>query len=467
MADGKKIQIIHAADADQHLGHLKKILDTFKEEDRIESYSTIPSDAVAQDAFNTIGKEDMLIMLLTNDILDKKPSIEAMMLDVKKRQPEARCAGVIIDNITYDPSFIAFPSSLEPVRTSEDMDAVWQGIAENLKKLFPKLVVPIVPPPPPPNDDTKTKPWWKKWLPYIFGVVALLAIFFTLKECFNPPATNEIIAKASVVAPRSVQGNCPHKFNFTGTIKVDGPMTVKYTWVKSNGTSDPVRAITFNAAGEKQVKTSWTLGSNYSGYQQLKIVSPKELLSNKAAFRLQCASPPTDYVYYEQWESVSAGTNGWVGPTASTSVGIRTTGGNPGRYLLSSRNAGGSMDIGISYGGSQIPKSFVEKRIKKLTFDLKLIYGNFDEVFFRVRYKNSTRNGWKIPVRVNTSYRNWRRYSVSFDPNWSDARARSAGWIQEPQSASFKNTMSEVYQPQIKISGNGNLRAGFDNLRLE
>ncbi len=177
MGHDKKIVVIHAADADQHLGHLKKILDSFKEEKRIENYSTIPSDAVAQDSFNAIGKEDMLIMLLTNDILDKKASIEATMLDVKKRQSETRCAGVIIDNITYDPSFIAFPSSLEPIRSSEDMDAVWQGIAENLKKLFPKLV----PPPPPP----KTKPAWKKWAPYVVGVIALLAIFFALNKCLD------------------------------------------------------------------------------------------------------------------------------------------------------------------------------------------------------------------------------------------------------------------------------------------
>ncbi len=334
MADGKKIQIIHAADADQHLGHLKKILDTFKEEDRIESYSTIPSDAVAQDAFNTIGKEDMLIMLLTNDILDKKPSIEAMMLDVKKRQPEARCAGVIIDNITYDPSFIAFPSSLEPVRTSEDMDAVWQGIAENLKKLFPKLVVPIVPPPPPPNDDidTKTKPWWKKWLPYIFGIVALLAIFLMLQKCFDktddgpitpPPPATEIIAKASVVAPRSVQGNCPHKFNFKGTIKVSAPMTVKYTWIRSDNASAPVQSITFNAAGEKQVNTSWTLGTSYSGYQQLKIVSPKELLSNKAAFRLQCTPVLPPPVTAIDMRFTNTNLNGFIASNAFASQGIK------------------------------------------------------------------------------------------------------------------------------------------------
>lgn len=301
MSKSKKIQIIHAADANQHLGHIQKILDTFKEEKRISSYTAISSDAVTENSFNDIGDKDMVIMLLTNDILDHKASIEALLLDLKKKQPEARCAGVIVDNVTYDPSFIAFPSNLEPIRASADMDTVWKGIAEKLKLLFPKPADPIVPPPPPPI----TKPGWKKWLPYIFGIVALLAIFLVFRKCIDttdddvtPPPLHKVVGVSTTVnAPRSYVGDCPHKFTFEGKIKVTGPTTVKYTWVGNDNTFNKVDTLIFTQAGEKSIPSrTWSFGAagqDLTGYKQIKILSPNEMLSEKANFKLSCKKPPT------------------------------------------------------------------------------------------------------------------------------------------------------------------------------
>ncbi len=88
-------------------------------------------------------------------------------------------------------------------------------------------------------------------------------------------------------------GTCAKKFDFEGEIKADGPMTVKYTWLRSDGATAPENSITFEAAGTKTVTTSWTLGesgNSYEGYwQQLKVTTPNELLSNKAEFDLHCA----------------------------------------------------------------------------------------------------------------------------------------------------------------------------------
>ena len=85
-------------------------------------------------------------------------------------------------------------------------------------------------------------------------------------------------------------GPCAKKFDFEGEIKADGPMTVTYTWLRSDGTTAPETTMEFVEAGTKTVTTSWTLGesgNSYEGYwQQLKVLSPKVMLSNKSEFDL-------------------------------------------------------------------------------------------------------------------------------------------------------------------------------------
>ena len=51
-------------------------------------------------------------------------------------------------------------------------------------------------------------------------------------------------------------GFCPHTFNLTAEIAVNGPGKVKYHWVISNGYEGPVETITFNSAGAKTVNLS-------------------------------------------------------------------------------------------------------------------------------------------------------------------------------------------------------------------
>lgn len=104
--------------------------------------------------------------------------------------------------------------------------------------------------------------------------------------------TVTITATANVVGENNFTGECPKKFDFEGEIEADGPMTVKYTWLRSDGATSPEHTIEFNEAGTKIVTKSWTLGASgnaYEGYwQQLKIIAPEEILSNKAEFDLHC-----------------------------------------------------------------------------------------------------------------------------------------------------------------------------------
>lgn len=299
----KSILVIHASDADQHHGTLVKILDSLKTENRITEHKSLDSKVVNEHSFAEIGKEDMVMLLLTNGITEDKLIIEEWLLNLKKQQPGSKIAEVIIDNVPYEPSFFALPESLEPIRSSEDMDGVWKGIEENLKKLFPKPeVVPPKPPPPvPPPAPPVKKSAWKKFLPYVFGVLALLAIFFTLLKCFDkpiPPPPKVISVSASTSSPASFEGDCPHKFILNGTIRTNGRLLVKYVWIKKDGTPEgSARTLRFTEAGSKQVRTSWEIGSagqNFQDYLQLKILGPNNtMVSNKAEIKLNCKRPPT------------------------------------------------------------------------------------------------------------------------------------------------------------------------------
>jgi len=94
-------------------------------------------------------------------------------------------------------------------------------------------------------------------------------------------------------SPTAYSGACPGVIKFSGKIQANGKGRVKYTWLRNDGATAPVEYIDFTEAGVKYVSTTWTLGDarvlpNYSGWQQLKILSPNEYLSNKAEFKLTC-----------------------------------------------------------------------------------------------------------------------------------------------------------------------------------
>src|SRR5215204_3960255 len=94
-------------------------------------------------------------------------------------------------------------------------------------------------------------------------------------------------------SPTNYSGACPGVIKFSAKIQANGKGRVKYTWLRSDGATAPVEFIDFTEAGVKYVSTTWTLGDarvlpNYSGWEQLKILSPNEYLSNKAEFKLTC-----------------------------------------------------------------------------------------------------------------------------------------------------------------------------------
>lgn len=165
MKTDKVIHVIHASDADQHLGNLQNILEALKNEGRIGSHASMESDAVTASSFKTIGTKDMVIMFLTDGITSNKVQIEEWLIKLKDKHSGVRVAQTIVDNLEYQDQFIAFPTDLEPIRSREDMDRVWKKIGDSLRNMFP---ADIIKPPPP----------WKKWVPYVVGFLVLGALAY-------------------------------------------------------------------------------------------------------------------------------------------------------------------------------------------------------------------------------------------------------------------------------------------------
>lgn len=80
---------------------------------------------------------------------------------------------------------------------------------------------------------------------------------------------------------------------FVGHISAIGPGPVQYRFLRSDGAVAPVETANFGPGpGSVKVRTTWTLGANYEGWQQLKIVHPPPLLeSRRVPFRVMIPPP--------------------------------------------------------------------------------------------------------------------------------------------------------------------------------
>jgi hypothetical protein len=101
------------------------------------------------------------------------------------------------------------------------------------------------------------------------------------------------VTAVTVVAPvpADFSGSCPTKIVFTGHITADGPGTVRFVWVNSDGGTSAEDSIRFDAAGTQEVVTNWTLGVHgkaMTGFQFLRVTSPNTMESAHADFILNC-----------------------------------------------------------------------------------------------------------------------------------------------------------------------------------
>src|SRR4051794_31259569 len=78
--------------------------------------------------------------------------------------------------------------------------------------------------------------------------------------------------------PQFYEGPCPATIRFEGNITVNGPGTVRYTFLRSDGATSPVYTLEFKEEGTQPVSTTWRLGGEarpqFSEWVSVKIISP-------------------------------------------------------------------------------------------------------------------------------------------------------------------------------------------------
>jgi hypothetical protein len=169
---------------------------------------------------------------------------------------------------------------------------------------------------------------------------------------------------------------------------------------------------------------------------------------------------------FEDWNDGDDG--GWLPATTRTAIEVTADGGVDDTGFLRSWEIDGGFDI---VGAVQLSEPYVgdygARGYRYVSVALKFISDNITVVRFRVRYLDGSHNGWYVSLTDDFTPGVWQICGVEFDPLWSDAEAIAAGWVQEVNSASFQETMANVYSAGVRAFGAGELELGIDNFSLD
>jgi hypothetical protein len=109
------------------------------------------------------------------------------------------------------------------------------------------------------------------------------------------PSPFAVTAVALTAQAGQVSGKCPLTVTFTGSITTNGPGSVTYTFLRSDGATGPNQTLKFSAAATQEVATTWTLGDAtvlpaYDGWQAVRVVEPNPIESSPEAgsFSMRC-----------------------------------------------------------------------------------------------------------------------------------------------------------------------------------
>jgi len=168
---------------------------------------------------------------------------------------------------------------------------------------------------------------------------------------------------------------------------------------------------------------------------------------------------------YEDWNDGDTG--GWQPNTVMTEIEVVDSGGVDGGYLRSFEIGSGFDIVGALNDGPAYTGNYVAHGYVRISVALKFFSGIPNSAWFRVRYHDSSYNGWHVPLTDDFTNDIWHECVVYFNPTWTDEEAITMGWVQEPSSPSFQDTMSDVYTAEVRIQGSGYLVLGMDNFALE
>lgn len=122
--------------------------------------------------------------------------------------------------------------------------------------------------------------------------VLFIVLFVAAAVAAFPIEAFKVRSVSASVSEPEYRGFCPHRFEFTGRITTNREGTVRYRWLRSDGSAYPEKTLVFAAAGTKTVSDHWQLGGVMGTYRdrwmRIEILAPNSLLSNKAMFDLEC-----------------------------------------------------------------------------------------------------------------------------------------------------------------------------------
>lgn len=128
---------------------------------------------------------------------------------------------------------------------------------------------------------------------FIRGYASATACSILLLTALGWHDANAAVTKTTLSPTvKAYSGDCPAKIVFNGTITVNAPGIIKYTFIRSDGATDTrVKSLKFIAPGSKSVSTTWTLGGStmpyYKGWQAIKIAGTT-IVSPHADFTVSC-----------------------------------------------------------------------------------------------------------------------------------------------------------------------------------
>ncbi|CAG0944323.1 hypothetical protein ANRL1_01682 [Anaerolineae bacterium] len=111
-------------------------------------------------------------------------------------------------------------------------------------------------------------------------------------DCTSGASQSFAVTKVTAnVNPEIFSGTCPKTVNYSGVIAANGPGTVTYKWVRSDGEGE-ARTINFTAAGSQTVTSgNMTYGHSATYWAKLQVTAPNAMISDQAKFTLSCTSP--------------------------------------------------------------------------------------------------------------------------------------------------------------------------------
>ncbi|NRQ31215.1 hypothetical protein HII36_05110, partial [Nonomuraea sp. NN258] len=104
------------------------------------------------------------------------------------------------------------------------------------------------------------------------------------------PAVKTAVAKVKA-SPARQSGACPTTVGFSAVVAAKGKGTVRYRWVRGDGSKSVVKSFRVNGSRKVTVKDRQTFDRDVTGWQAVEIIGKKGL-SGKARFSVSCDGPP-------------------------------------------------------------------------------------------------------------------------------------------------------------------------------